>query len=53
MKSNQKNPQRVLLETLHSCTPNSNKVNILKSFQIEDGCIQVLVATIAFGMGVD
>ena len=48
-----RNPQRVLLEMLHSCTPNSNKENILQSFQMEDGCIRVLVATIAFGMGVD
>ena len=49
----QKNPQRVLLEMLHSCTPSPNKENILQSFQMEDGCIRVLVATIAFGMGVD
>ena len=48
-----RNPQRVLLEMLHSCTPNSNKENILQSFQMEDGCIRVLVATIALGMGVD
>ncbi len=48
-----RDPQRVLLDMLHSCTPNSNKVNILESFQREDGCVRVLVATIAFGMGVD
>ena len=35
----QKNLQRVLLEMLHSCTPSSNKENILQSFQMEDGCI--------------
>lgn len=48
-----RDPQRVLLEMLHSCTPSGNKNNILDSFQREDGCIRVLVATIAFGMGVD
>ena len=45
--------KRVLLEILHSCSPVSNKENILESFQREDGCIRILVATIAFGMGVD
>lgn len=45
--------QRVFLEMLHSCTPKSNKEHILESFQKEDGCVRVLVATIAFGMGVD
>ena len=38
---------------LHSCTPASNKENILQSFQKEQGYIRILVATIAFGMGVD
>lgn len=46
-------PRRVVLEMLHSCTPVSNKINILDSFEKEDGCIKVFVATIAFGMGVD
>lgn len=46
-------PRKVVLEMLHSCTPSSNKQNILESFQNEDGCIKVLVATIAFGMGID
>jgi ATP-dependent DNA helicase RecQ len=36
---------------LNSCTPVSNKINILDSFEKDDGCIKVLVAT--FGMGVD
>lgn len=36
----------------HSCTSASNKKNILTSFQHEDGIIRVLVATIAFSMGV-
>ena len=44
----------VLVEMLHSCTPAANnKQYILHSFQSEDGTICVLVATIAFGMGVN
>ena len=47
-----KDAKRVLLEVLHSRGPQSSKDNILESFQREDGCIRILVATIAFGMGV-
>ena len=43
----------VLVEMLHSCTPAANKQQILHSFQTEHGKIRVLIATIAFGMGVD
>ena len=43
----------VLVEMLHSCTPAANKQNILHSFQSEGGSIRLLIATIAFGMGVD
>ena len=46
-------PRNVLVEMLHSCTPAANKQYILHSFQSEDGTILVLVATIAFGMGVN
>ena len=46
-------PRNVLVEMLHSCTPAANKQYILHSFQSEDGTIRVLVATIAFGMGVN
>ncbi|XP_068689653.1 uncharacterized protein [Montipora foliosa] len=49
----QQDPKRVLLEMLHSCTPATNKQHILESFQSDTGCIRILVATIAFGMGVD
>ncbi|CAH3161221.1 unnamed protein product, partial [Porites lobata] len=45
--------QRVVLEMLHSCSPKSNKDLILESFQCDEGHIRILVATIAFGMGVD
>ena len=45
------NPSNV--EMLHSCTPSANKEKILLSFQSVTGTIRLLVATIAFGMGVD
>ncbi len=50
---NEEDPRNVLVEMLHSCTPVANKENILQSFQLERGTIRVLIATIAFGMGVD
>ena len=43
----------VLLEMLHSYSPPSNKEAVLKSFQEPKGVIRILVATIAFGIGVD
>lgn len=46
-------PRHVLLEMLQSCTPDKNKDTILDAFQKEESPIRVLVATIAFGMGVD
>ena len=51
--SEERNPKTVLLEMLHSCSPQSNKEHILASFQTDQGSIRILVATIAFGMGVD
>ena len=48
-----KNPRNVVLEMLHSCTPNSNKEAILQEFQVENSGLRVLIATIAFGMGID
>lgn len=48
-----RDPKNVLLEMLHSCTPLANKENIVKSFAEERGVIRVLVATIAFGMGIN
>ena len=45
--------RRVVLEMLHSFTPVSNKIIILDSFVKEDGCIKVLIVTIAFGIGID
>ena len=46
-------PSNVLVEMLHSCTPPANKEKILLSFQSTTGTIRLLIATIAFGMGVD
>lgn len=40
------------VEMLHSCSPATNK-KILTSFRHKDGITRVLVATIAFGMGVN
>ena len=48
-----KNVREVLLEMLHSSTPDSNKQNILESFQSSNGTIRILVVAISFGMGVD
>lgn len=52
-KDGVKNPHNAFIEMLHSCTPVENKSTILQSFQDKTGLIRVLVATIAFGMGVD
>ena len=38
---------------LHSCSPEANENFILESFQQEHGAVRLLIATIAFGMGVD
>ena len=45
--------RNVLIEMLHSCTPEANEEAILQAFRDENAGLRVLVATIAFGMGVD
>lgn len=45
--------ENVLVEMMHSCTPVANKQTILESFQSENGTIRLLIATIAFGMGIN
>lgn len=50
---NSNEPRKVVLEMLHSCTPDSNKEAVLNTFQDADSTVRVLVATIPFGMGVD
>ena len=47
------NDPNVLVEMLQSCSPAANKDRILNSFQSVDGSIKLLIATIAFGTGVD
>ncbi|XP_078360026.1 putative ATP-dependent DNA helicase RecS [Oculina patagonica] len=42
-----------LVEMYHSRIDDENKDEILKSFSSETGCIRVLIATIAYGMGID
>ena len=46
-------PTKRIVEMLHSKTPKKVKENIVDSFSKEDGCVRVLFATIAFGMGID
>lgn len=48
-----KSPSNAFVEMLHSCTPEENKNNILTSFQDLNGTVRVLVATMAFGTGVN
>ena len=51
--SEDRDTKTVLLEMLHSCSPQSNKEHILASFQSDQGSIRILVVIIAFGMGID
>ena len=48
-----KNPRNVVIEMLHSSSPQANKENLLQAFQQEDSGLKVLIATIAFGMGIN
>ena len=45
--------RNVTLEMLHSCSPTANKKASLNSFSEVNGTIRILIATIAFGMGID
>ena len=47
------NPQERQVEMYHARIDEQNKDTILKSFSDENGCIRVLIATIAYGMGID
>ena len=49
----EKGTGNVLVEMLHSCTPSTNKERILFSLKSITGTVSLLIATIAFGMGVD
>lgn len=50
---NSNDRRKVVLEMLHSCTPDRNKATVLDAFQKEDSKVRLLVTAIAFGMGVD
>jgi superfamily II DNA helicase RecQ len=45
--------RNILVEMMHSCTPEANKACILDAFQNDKSEIRVLVATIAFEMGIN
>ena len=46
-------PRQRTLEMYHARIDDQNKDHILSSFSDTDGCIRVLIATIAYGMGID
>ncbi|XP_020903172.1 Bloom syndrome protein homolog [Exaiptasia diaphana] len=50
---NKENHEGRKVEMLHALSTKSVKENILKAMANEDGCIKVLICTIAFGMGVN
>ena len=47
------NPRGRLVEMYHARVDEQNKDEILASFSEESGCIRVLIATIAYGMGIN
>ena len=46
-------PKKRIVEMFHSRSDELNKEEILKSLGDSNGCIRVLIATIAYGMGLD
>lgn len=46
-------PKKRIVEMFHSRSDELNKEEILKSLGDSNGCIRVLIATIAYGMGID
>ena len=49
----EKNPRNRLVDMMHSGTPSSVKDYILDQFADQTKCLRVLIATIAYGMGVN
>lgn len=47
------NPRERLVEMYHDRVDKQNKDEILASFSEESGCIRALIATIAYGMGIN
>ena len=46
-------PSNRMVEMFHAGTPDSVKQHVMKNMSQEDGHIRILIATIAFGMGVN
>lgn len=53
MYPNVDDKKKRFLEMLHSITPDKVKDNITQSMTDPDGCVRVLICTIAFGMGIN
>ena len=53
MYDGEENPKNRLVETLHSGSPESVKTHVLHQFSDNNTCLRILVATIAYGMGVN
>ena len=49
----ERNPRNRLVDMMHSGTPSSVKDNVLDQFADQTKCLWVLIATIAYGMGVN
>ena len=49
----EENPKNRLVEMLHSGSPESVKTHVLHHFSDNNTCLRILVATIAYGMGVN
>ena len=53
MYDGEENPKNRLVEMLHSGSPESVKTHVLHQFSDNNTCLRILVATIAYGMGVN
>lgn len=49
----ERNPRNRLVEMMHSGSPVSVKDHVLSQFSDDSTCLRVLIATIAYGMGVN
>ncbi|XP_044167085.1 ATP-dependent DNA helicase RecQ-like [Acropora millepora] len=53
MYDGEENPKNRLVEMRHSGSPESVKTHVLHQFSDNNTCLRILVATIAYGMGVN